>query len=520
MSQTALTPRSRRRSARVVGVVAAMLAVVMPLSGCASWFSAPVATSEPTGESVVDELAPLYSQVLSWTDCGNGMECSTATAPLSWGDPTGDTIDLALVRQSATSGTALGSLLVNPGGPGGSGYDFVYDTVDSATSEELQANFDIVGFDPRGVGRSSAISCYSDPATLDSYIFDIFTGERGSDEWLAQAEAANATFGAECLANTGELLGNVDTTSAARDLDLLRAVLGDEKLNYLGFSYGTELGQAYADLFPDKTGRLVFDGAVDPTASSYDVSSFQAQGFESALRAFLEACPSLDGCPFRGSVDQSMTTIRALLDSLDASPIRNADGRELGANTMFTAIILPLYNEGNWPTLASVFEYAMAGDPSFPFVVADAYYDRAEDGSYSSNSTEAFTAINCLDYPIDRNVETMRAEAAALDAAAPVLGHLMAWGGTSCYDWPYEPTGTPEAITAAGSTDILVVGTTNDPATPYRWAQAVAEQLENGHLVTYTGEGHTAYNSSNDCILNTVDDYFINGTVPATDPQC
>jgi pimeloyl-ACP methyl ester carboxylesterase len=458
--------------------------------------------------------------VLEWTSCGNGMQCATATAPLAWDTPAGDTIDLALVRQPATSGKALGSLLVNPGGPGGSGFDMINDSVDFATSERLQEYFDVVGFDPRGVNRSTPVDCYDDPATLDAFLFEIIPGERGSDEWLAAASANNAQFGQDCLTHTGELLGNVDTVSAARDLDLLRAVLGDETLNYLGFSYGTELGQTYADLFPEKTGRLVLDGAVDAAATNFDVSLFQARGFESALRAFIEGCATMTGCPFRGTVDESMLQVRALLDSLDASPLANTDGRELGADAMFTAIILPLYSEDNWPALVNVFASAFAGDAAFPFVVADAYYERSEDGTYANNSTEAFRAINCLDYENNPDPATMRAEAAALEAGAPVFGHLMAWGGTGCADWPFPSTGTAGVITASGSSDILVIGTTNDPATPYEWSQNVAAQLENGHLVTYTGEGHTAYNKSNDCILNTVDDYFIDGTVPAADPQC
>lgn len=510
-------PAARRRG---WVFIAAALAVILPLSGCATWFEPPTTSSKPTGESVGADLESYYGQVLEWSSCGDGKDCATATAPLDWAEPGGETIELALVRQPATSGKPVGSLLVNPGGPGGSGYTMIKDSVDFATSERLQSSFDVVGFDPRGVSRSTPVDCYSDPKTLDAYIFGIIPGERGSDEWLAASEDASERFGADCLKNTGALLGHVDTVSAARDLDLLRAALGDKKLNYLGYSYGTELGGTYAELYPEKTGRLVFDGAVDPTASNFDVSLTQAKGFEGALRAFLAECPSLDECPFRGSVDESMVTIRALLDSLDASPIPNADGRELGANAMFTAIILPLYSASNWPSLASVFATVMSGDPEFAFVVADTYYDRGEDGTYSTNATEAFTAINCLDYPTDNNVEDMRAQAAALDAGAPVFGHLMAWGGTGCNDWPFPPTGVPGAHTAEGSADILVIGTTNDPATPYVWAQNVANQLQNGHLVTYTGEGHTAYNKSNDCVLDTVDDYFINGTVPAADPQC
>jgi len=514
------TRRSTRRSARRVATAVAAGLVMVLLSGCTSWFNPPVTASTPTGESVSAELEPYYGQILDWSSCGDDLQCATATAPLDWDAPAGDSIDLALVRQQATSGTALGSLLVNPGGPGGSGYNLIHDSVDFATSETLQESFDIVGFDPRGVNLSTPVDCYDDPSELDSYIFDIIPGERGSDAWLAESEQLSAQFGAACLEHTGELLGNVDTISAARDLDLLRAVLGDEKLNYLGYSYGTELGGVYADLYPEKTGRLVFDGAVDPTASNFDVSLTQAKGFESALRAFLADCSSIDGCPFRGSVDESMETVRALLDSLDVSPLRNSDGRDLGANSMFTAIILPLYSASNWPTLSSVFASAMSGDASFPFTVADAYYERSADGTYADNSYEAFATITCLDYPTDNNIDTMRAEAAALDEQAPVFGHLMAWGGTSCYDWPFEPTATPGAIAAEGSTDILVIGTTNDPATPYVWAQNVAEQLENGHMVTYEGEGHTAYNKSNACINDTVDDYFIKGTVPETDPLC
>jgi pimeloyl-ACP methyl ester carboxylesterase len=505
---------------RSLTAIVAALALVLPLSACSAWFEPPVANSEPTGEEVAAELEPYYSQVLEWTDCGNDMQCTMVEAPLSWADPAGDTINLSLVRQQATSGNAMGSLLVNPGGPGGSGVDLIKDSIDYATSETLQQNFDIVGFDPRGVGESTPVSCYDDPAQMDAYIYDIIEGERGSEAWLAAASAASAQFGADCYEHTGELLGNVDTQSAARDLDLMRAVLGDEKLNYLGFSYGTELGGVYADLFPEKTGRLVFDGAVDPTATNFDVSITQAKGFESALRSFLAYCTTVEGCPFPADVDASMQTVRSLLDSLDASPIANSDGRQLGANSMFTAIILPLYSEDNWPALVSVFSSVMAGDASFAFTVADAYYGRNADGTYLDNSYEAFTVITCLDAPIDNNIDTMRAEAAALEEGAPVFGHLMSWGGTACADWPFEPTNIPGPIAAEGSADILVIGTTNDPATPYVWAQNVAEQLENGHLVTYNGEGHTAYNKSNACINDTVDNYFIDGIVPEADPNC
>ncbi len=507
---------------RAPTLVALALVIVLPLSGCVSWFLPPTAssTSTPTNEEVAPELEPYYSQVLEWSSCGSGLQCATAIAPQDWSNVSAGDIELALVRQPATSGNRVGSLLVNPGGPGGSGYDFITDSLDYATDERLQASFDVVGFDPRGVNRSTAVTCYDDPAELDSYIYDIIPGTPGSDEWLAAASASSRAFGERCLELTGPLLGLVDTPSAARDLDMLRAALGDTTLNYLGYSYGTLLGAVYADLFPTKTGRLVLDGAVDPAASDFEGTATQAQGFESALRAFLADCATAEDCPFDRTVDESMLEIRALLDSLDASPLTNEDGRQLGSGAMFTAIILPLYNEGNWQYLRQLFALVMQGNASYAFQLADNYNGRNADGTYRDNQTEAFISINCLDAHGDGDVATMRAEAEQLRELAPVLGPQMAWGGTGCPNWPVPPKRDRVPIVAPGSADILVIGTTNDPATPYKWAVTLAGTLENGHLVTYDGEGHTAYNKSNDCINDTVDDFLVDGTVPAADPLC
>ena len=508
---------------RLLVPLALAVAVLLPLSGCVSWFLPPTAssTSTPTGEQVDAGLQPYYSQVLGWKNCETGgMQCATAKAPLDWADPGAGDIELALIRHPAT-GTRLGSLLVNPGGPGGSGFDFVKDSVDYATDARLQSSYDIVGFDPRGVNRSTPVTCYENPSELDSYLYDIYPGMPGSDEWLAAADQTMTAFGERCLELTGPLLATVDTPSAARDLDMLRAALGDETLNYLGYSYGTLLGQVYADLFPGRTGRLVLDGAVDPAASDFDGTATQAKGFESALRAFLEDCPDADDCPFSGTPEESALEIRALLDSLDASPLTNQDdGRQLGSAAMFTAIILPLYNADNWMYLRQLFTSVMQGDASYAFQLADSYNGRNPDGTYADNQTEAFIAINCLDAHGDGNVDEMRAEAAELKQIAPVFGPQMSWGGTGCPNWPVPATRERAPIVAAGSAPILVVGTTNDPATPYSWAQAVASTLENGHLITYTGEGHTAYNKSNSCVNDAVDDFLIDGTVPAADPQC
>ncbi|WP_241993018.1 alpha/beta hydrolase [Cryobacterium frigoriphilum] len=510
--------RTRRRT-HLLATSAAIVAVALALSGCSGFFQqAAPSTSTPTGESVEGDLEPFYGQVLAWENCGDGLQCSTATAPLNWDDPDQGEIELALVRQVAT-GDRIGSLLVNPGGPGASGYDAVATSVDFVTDDKLQAGFDVVGFDPRGVGRSTPVSCYDD-ADMDSFLYDIIDAPRGTDEWIAKSETVSADFGAACSSSTGALLEYVDTENAARDLDLLRATLGDEKLNYLGYSYGTFLGATYAELYPDNVGRLVLDGALDPSTSNFDVTKTQAVGFENALRAYLGACLEGAECPFDGTVDDALGTVAALLASVDASPIAAADGRELGSGALLTAIIYPLYSQSSWPVLSEMFTAVMFGSADEAFSLADGYNGRNADGSYRDNSTEAFLSINCMDYAYNDDPAAMRAQAAEISAAAPIIGTYLSFGDIGCANWPYAFEGEREPIHAAGAAPILVIGTTNDPATPYVWAQNLAEQLDSGQLVTYEGEGHTAYNKSNQCVNDTVDAYLLEGTVPATDPLC
>lgn len=507
---------------RSTAFVAVAVAVTLLLSGCVSSFlpKAPSTRSTPTSEKVAADLEPFYSQVLKWKSCRSGtFQCATATAPMDWKNPATKPISLALIRKTAT-GTKLGSLLVNPGGPGASGVDFIGDSLSYAVDSTLQQNYDIVGFDPRGVNKSSAVKCYQDPKDLDAFLFDVSPNPFGSDAWIADQRTNNAAFAASCLKYTGKLLGFVDTDSAARDLDLLRAVLGDKKLNYLGYSYGTLLGATYAELYPHRTGHLVLDGALDPKTTSFEVGATQAQGFESALRAYIADCKTGEKCPFTGTVDSAMSDVRSLLDSLNASPLRAADGRELTSSVMFTAIIFPLYNKANWSNLTQLFSTVLQGDPSVAFELADSYYGRKANGTYTDNSTEAFIAINCLDYATESTTDaSLRTDAAKLAKLAPTLGPQLSYD-TSCASWPFQSTRQRTAIAAAGSAPILVVGTTNDPATPYVWAKSLAAQLKNGHLITYKGEGHTAYNKSNSCVNNAVDDFFTNDTVPSRDPHC
>lgn len=507
-------PRSLRRTL----IAAATAATLIVLTACTG-ASAPTPTPLPVSSETPAALEPFYGQEVSWTSCERSFTCADITAPMDWNNPEAGSITLSVVRHAATGKDRLGSLFVNPGGPGASGYDLVAKSLDFAVSADLSAAYDVIGFDPRGVARSTPVTCLNG-AQMDEYLYGLSTTTRGTPAWIAESAAQAKSFGQACAENTGESLEFVTTVSAARDLDLLRALVGDTKLNYLGYSYGTFLGATYADLYPENTGRLVLDGALDPAASNADVTRIQAQGFESALRAYLQACVAGENCPFSGGVDAAMNRVGKLLDTVDAHPIANSDGRKLGANTLFTAIITPLYSQDGWAQLSSMFADVFAGNATSAFAFADSYNGRQGPGEYADNQSEAFTAYNCRDYRYNADPAAMAAQAKELVAAAPVFGKYMGYGDIGCANWPYPDGAERTAIHAPGAADILVIGTTNDPATPYVWAQALATELESGHLVTYHGEGHTAYNKGNSCVTGTVDSYFLKGTVPDSDPDC
>ncbi|MGK0721725.1 alpha/beta hydrolase [Leucobacter sp. W1478] len=511
---------------RRVGIATVALAAVaaLTLSGCAPLFElAQNFASRATDRGPSAEFERFEEQDPKWKDCGDGLECAQVFAPLDWSEPGGERITLAMIRQPALSGSSQGSLFVNPGGPGASGVDYVRAVINGGIGDPLRQNFDIVGWDPRGTGASSSVTCL-EAEEMDEFLFSLGEGqnlERGSDEWIALAAEESAAFGEACLEATGPLLGHVDTMSTVMDLDMLRAIVGDEKLNYLGFSYGTYIGARYADTYPDRVGRLVLDGATDPTASEADVVREQTLGFEAALRAYVTDCLSRESCLFAGkSVDESMAHIGALIDQVDQSPIEASDGRMLGTDTMLTAIITPLYAQVNWPYLDDLFAGVEKGDAETAFLLADFYYDRV-DGVYQTNLMEAFLSINCLDYPRDAelDVERMRAQAAELDAIAPTIGRFQGYGDTFCANWPETAVESRDAVRASGADPILVVGTTGDPATPYRWSVSLADQLESGVLVTYHGEGHTAY-GEHPCVNAVIDEYFVSGKVPVADPNC
>ena len=513
---------SSRRRRRVPVIVAALAAASLLLSGCLYQLipeAAPTSTASaaPDTGGISAELMPFYGQELSWKDCASGFDCTTVTAPLDWANPGAGEIDLSVIRHRATGGQAIGSLLTNPGGPGASGVGLIRDSLSFAVGAPLQKSYDVIGFDPRGVGESTAVRCY-DAADMDAYLFDIPADPRGSQAWTQELLDAHKGFATACDANSGGILPHITTENAARDMDLLRAVLGDTKLNYLGYSYGTFLGATYAKLYPEKVGRLVLDGAIDPAVSGLQVNISQGIGFENALRAYMADCLGGDGCPFNGTVDDGMADLGTLLASVDRSPLKGSDGRRLGADSLMTAIVAALYSQDSWPYLSQALSDVLQGDPDTAFQLADFYYAR-ENGTYTDNSTEAFRAYNCMDYPVDDSPEDLAAAKATLAEKAPTVAPYW-FGPDPCEVWPYPPTGVREPIAAEGAAPIVVVGTTNDPATPYEWAVSLADQLSSGVLITRVGEGHTGYNKGNRCVDQAVEAYLLEGTVPEDGLRC
>ena len=490
-----------------------------PPSPVATAAPSPVATPAPT-PTPLDSPPPegfeeFFAQQVRWADCGDGFECATIDAPLSWREAGSGSIELALKRHPAT-GTSQGSVLVNPGGPGGSGVEFVGGAW-SRFGERLRFSFDVVGFDPRGVGASTPIACLDDAAKDEALAqsFDL------DDAGLDALAAASAQWGAACKERSGDLLGNVDTQSAARDMDLIRALLGEERLNFLGFSYGTALGATFATLFPERVGAMVLDGALDVTLTVDESSAQQAAGFEQALRAYVEDCLGASGCPLSGSVEDGLGQIRDLVDRTLTDPLPTQSGRRVTQSLAFVGIAVTLYDEASWPALTQALQEALLlGSGNTLLFLADFYNDRNADGTFASNSTEAFRAVNCLDGRGTTDRAEMRAQAAAIEAAAPTVGRFFGFGGLACWDWPFEAVEPLDFGPVDTELPIVVVGTTGDPATPYEGAQALTATLGNAVLITLEGEGHTAYGRSNACIIDAVDAFFVDAAVPADGLRC
>ncbi|WP_394159845.1 alpha/beta hydrolase [Galactobacter valiniphilus] len=519
-STSARPSRAPRRPFRALA--AGLAAVGLLLAGCTLPGASQPSASDGAGDAAATPapagLESYYAQKVTWEDCNGGFVCATVQAPLDYEKPDGERIKLALIRErDAVQGRQ--SLVINPGGPGGSGVSYLRNGGAYSFGEDVRNEYAVVGFDPRGVGESTAVKCLSGKENDQRRAAASIPADEAQVGELLQDSSAYAKA---CEANSpAGLLGQLGTKNAARDLDIIRNALGDAKLNYLGYSYGTKLGATFAELFPATVGRLVLDGAMDPSLDADAVGGAQAEAFERALDLFLQDCVDGGGCPFAGTASEARAAMTQWVHGLEASPLDLQDGRVFTAFDAVQAILLALYEPRNAPRVTQGLTSAIQdGDATDLMALADLSSDRAEDGSYS-NTNDAFTAINCQDYSHgDGNAASILARGKEFEKKAPFFGRYMGYDD-ACSQWPAAQTEAPAAI--KGSADlapIVIVGTTGDPATPYAWSEALSKQLPNSRVLTWEGEGHTAYGRSNQCVASAVDAFLVKGTLPESGARC
>ncbi|MFE9093815.1 alpha/beta hydrolase [Streptomyces sp. NPDC007264] len=502
---------------------AAVLVALATVTGCAGRF--------------VVIKGELSSQKLNWRDCpapspsegggnapsplpnGDRWQCATMKAPRNWDDPAGGTIDIALIRAKASGdpGKRIGSLIFNFGGPGGSGVSTL--PAFAPDYETLRTRYDLVSFDPRGVGRSAGVKC-EDDRQLDAY----FQQDATPDDAAEQRTFLNNTrqFNNACRAHSGTILPYVRTTDAARDMDLMRQVLGDDTMHYFGISYGTELGGVYAHLFPRRVGRAVFDAVVDPTQTPEQVSLGQARGFQLAFDNYARDCTSKStACPVGSTPQDVRKRISALLEDLDRAPISGIPPRRLTQTAATNGIAQALYSKSLWPYLTQGLQQAYAGDGKVLMLLSDALNGRDADGRYS-NLAAANVSVNCGDEKPRYTAADVRARLPQFRAASPLFGDFLAWGMLTCVHWPVAGAADHPDVSAPGAAPILVIGNTGDPATPYQGARRMVDALGKGVGVelTYRGQGHGAYDSKNTCVQSAVNSYLLDGKVPAAGTVC
>ena len=469
------------------------------------------ATDGDTGTTADgDQVEPI-----EWRSCGNGAECGSLDVPLDPESPSGETITLAVARHAA-GGDRVGTLLVNPGGPGASGLMLATEA-ESIFPAEILDRFDVVGWDPRGVGESTAVDCLDD---LDPF----WAADRSPDDAgeLAEVEAVSKELADSCRDRSGALLEHVSSLDTVSDMDSIRQALGEEQISYLGYSYGTYLGALYADANPDRVRAMVLDGAVDPALDPVAVTRQQAVGFDDALHAFFEDCAGDDGCAFHSGGDPASAYDR-LMEMIDAETLPAevyGEERSLGPGEADIGVATALYGgRDGWPVLAEALSDAARGDGSLLLELSDAYTGRTGSGTYD-NENEAFFATACIDSPPPTGASGFEQLAEDLNADAPHFGATTLWLGLPCAFWPVEPVSAPAEIHAVGAPPILVLGTGNDPATPLAWAESLAGQLETGILVVFDGEGHTAFGRGSDCIDDAVVGYLVELDVPTVGTRC
>jgi pimeloyl-ACP methyl ester carboxylesterase len=464
-----------------------------------------------------NKLSDYYKQELNWSRCYENFDCTTLKVPIDYNEIKTGTFDISVLRYNAQDPKRrIGSLIVNPGGPGASGVDYAYNA-EYIFDPDLTDRYDIVGFDPRGVNRSAPISCLTDAQTDESYASD---SKVDSTAEFKKAIADSKEFIAQCEANTDHL-ESYGTANAARDMDILREALGDAKLNYMGKSYGTYLGALYATLFPNKIGRVVLDGAVDPNISDLEMSKSQAIGFDLALSSFIQDCLSRANCPLQGDETAATNQLLSIWRSAATTPLPQdrGDKRLATESLLVIGTASALYDsEEGWPELRRAIREALDGYGDTFLKLADQYSGRQPDGKYSNNEFDSGAIIDCLDFADPRSVNQIHRDASVIAEAAPAFGPYLAYSGLLCkyFDAP-KPVQVKKTKTNA---PIVIIGTTGDPATPYEWAKGLAKVLSNSRLLTYVGDGHTGQGRGNGCVDDAIDAFYLDGELPAQGLRC
>lgn len=462
-------------------------------------------------------LDAYYAQTLQWNSCEDRRECSTLLVPIDYADPSAGDFRLALSRVKA-SGVRSGSLVVNPGGPGAAGADFA-EYAQSSLGDQVARSYDVIGFDPRGVAKSAPVSCMTGAQTTRWLRADA-TPDTPAE--ITSYSALAADIGRGCLRMTPTRARNIGSVATVRDMDILRAALGERVLNYLGYSYGTYLGALYAQEFPTRVGRFVLDGAVDPSLDSMQISQGQSRAFQVAITRFARACSHLASCPYRGSTTKVLAGINSLLARLDRHPMRTEKRETLTQSQALSALFWGMYSRDYWPNLRDALSEARRGNGTYLLMLADLSADRTGPNTYASNQNSAFYAISCWDSPAAPDAAGLAAAAGAWSAraAVPEMARAMAWGNAPCSSWFGHSELAPAPVSSTTEAPILVIGTTYDPATPYAWAVALADQLATARLITYVGDGHTAFGNGNRCLDGAVNSFLASGTVPPRGTRC